>query len=152
MNFKACPLLGKVSIIPLGLLSLFPGVAWAQASQVVASAGISNELAVIIVTALAAPVAGALTKYWIDNRVRSYSDQWTAVTDSNKQLKEDRGLLIAEIGNKDKEIDRLEKEIRDCYKTVAQLESKIGIYKYRLSQYEPTTGEVDRTGGDAGDK
>jgi hypothetical protein len=149
MNLKACPLLGKISIIPLGLLSLFPGVAWAQASQAVASAGISNELAVIIVTALAAPVAGALTKYWIDNRVRSYSDQWTAVTDSNKQLKEDRGLLVAELKEKDKEIERLEKEIRGLLQAMSEDKTRLGIYKYRLSQYEPTTGEVDRTGGDA---
>ena len=146
MKFRQAtrPLIAATTV---GLSYLFPGFVWAQATgQIVASTsgGGDGDITTLIVTLIAAPLVGALIKHWVDGRDRSYADQWTAVSDSNKQLKEDRDKLYADLARKDAEIDRLEGELRESYKTIAQLESKVGIYKYRLSRYEPTTGEVDR--------
>ena len=98
----------------------------------------------LIVTLIAAPLVGAIIKHWFDGRDRYYDDRRIAANDMNKQLKEDRDKLYADLSHKDADIERLEGELRESYKTIAQLESKVGIYKYRLSRYEPTTGEVDR--------
>jgi len=101
----------------------------------------SEAFATTIVISLVAPTALAFVNSWIQAKLKTSEIQLAEQTEGRKQLVKDRDDAIAIIQERDREIDRLQAELRASDASIARLEAKVEVLKYRLKHYEDVTGD-----------